>query len=79
MSTYSKEEELLTPEDIRIERIMLPLRTDQGIPERELRSLAGEELVDRLVAEGSLIPVGRNIRIPETRFFVSDDIIRELI
>ena len=52
--TYSREEEVLTPEDIRIERIMLPLRTDLGMPEEELRSLAGHESVDRLISEGAL-------------------------
>ena len=79
--TYSSEEETLTPEDIRVERIMLPLRTDRGLPEAELRSLAGDGPIDRLLAEGSLIKQAHRsmIRIPEDHFFVSDDIIRELI
>lgn len=75
---YSREEEVLTPEDIRIERIMLPLRTDTGLPEAELRSLAGDAAVDRLLSEGALVRPGR-IRIPEDHFFTSDEIIRELI
>ena len=91
LTTYSREEEHLTPEDIRVERIMLPLRTDMGLPESELRSLAGDESVDRLLASGALVrchpervpePVeGRSefLRIPEDHFFISDDIIRELI
>ena len=92
LKTYSKEEELLTTEDIRVERIMLPLRTDMGLQESELRSLAGDESVDRLLASGALVrchpervpePVeGRgegSLRIPEDHFFISDDIIRELI
>ena len=84
LSTYSSEMEVLTPEDIRVERIMLPLRTSAGLPEGELRSLAGEEAVDRLLAEGALelycLP-GQEpmIRNPEDRFFVSYEIIRELI
>ena len=92
LATYSREEEILTPEDIRIERIMLPLRTDVGMPEDELRSLVGNESVDRLLSEGALVrslsggstPLtnregpGR-IRIPEDHFFTSDEIIRELI
>ncbi len=57
VSKYSREEEILSPEDIRIERIMLPLRTDKGLPEAELRSLAGDEPVDRLLSEGALVPV----------------------
>ena len=95
---YSREEEILTPEDIRVERIMLPLRTDAGLPEAELRSLAGDAAVDRLLSEGALwfdsahqpAPVpersrrmvperSRRIRIPEDHFFVSDDIISDLI
>ena len=92
LATYSREEEILTPEDIRIERIMLPLRTDIGMPEEELRSLAGDEPVDRLLSENALVRfsrplrslspskgTNRYIRIPESRFFVSDEIIRELI
>ena len=77
--TYSREEEILSPEDIRIERIMLPLRTDLGMPEEELRSLAGDEAVDRLLFEGALIQFPGGIRIPEDHFFTSDEIIRELI
>ena len=77
--TYSREEEVLTPEDIRIERIMLPLRTDLGMPEEELRSLAGHESVDRLISEGALARSQGRIRIPEDHFFTSDEIIRELI
>ena len=87
---YSREEENLTPEDIRVERIMLPLRTDAGLPEAELRSLAGDAAVDRLLSEGALwfdsahqpAPVperSRRIRSPEDHFFVSDDIISDLI
>ena len=85
---YSREEEVLTPEDIRVERIMLPLRTDAGLPEDELRSLAGDAPVDRLLSEGALwfdsahqpAPErSRRIRIPEDHFFTSDDIISDLI
>lgn len=84
VSGYSREEEILSPEDIRIERIMLPLRTDKGIPEAELRSLAGDEPVDRLLSEGALVPCHsghseESVRIPEDHFFTSDEIIRELI
>ena len=51
---YSREEEVLSPEDVRVERIMLSLRTDVGLPEVELRSLAGDAPVDRLLSEGAL-------------------------
>lgn len=91
LKTYSREEEHLTPEDIRVERIMLPLRTDTGLPESELRSLAGDAPVDRLLAEGALVRCHselatchsergeESLRIPEDHFFTSDDIIRQLI
>lgn len=84
IKTYSREEEILTPEDIRIERIMLPLRTDNGLPEAELRSLAGDTTVDLLLSEGVLersigLSKDPSIRIPEDHFFTSDDIIRQLI
>ena len=79
LTTYYREEEHLTPEDIRVERIMLPLRTDMGLPESELRALAGDESVDRLLSEGALIRGEGSLRIPEDHFFISDDIIRELI
>ena len=89
MLKYSQEKEILSPEDIRIERIMLPLRTDSGLPEAELRSLAGDAPVDRLLSEGALVPCHserseesrseESLRIPEDHFFTSDEIIRELI
>ena len=79
LMTYSSENEKLTPEDIRIERIMLPLRTDGGIPESELRSLADPAVVDLLLSEGALVRSEGYLRIPESRFFTSDDIIRQLV
>ena len=95
LRSYSREQEILSPEDIRIERIMLPLRTDKGIPESELRALAGDEPVDRLLAAGALVRTQDplrchpshchpersegSLRIPEDRLFTSDEIIRELL
>jgi len=35
--------------------------------------------IQRLIDEGALVKTGRRYRIPENRFFVSDEIIRELI
>ena len=70
---YSSETEELSPEDIRVETIMLGLRTATGV---------ARDLVpgcDALEKEGALISSGSNVRIPEDRFFVSDDIIRRLI
>ena len=77
--TYSKEREALSEEDIRIERIMLPLRTDIGLRSDELYSLASASVIDSLLNEGALVRVDDRIRIPEDHFFTSDEIIRELI
>ena len=38
-----------------------------------------EEDVQRLLDQGALIKTGRRYRIPEDHFFVSDEIIRELV
>ena len=74
--SYLPETESLGDEDIRIEKIMLSLRTENGIesvyiPEKQLNAF---------LADGTLVMLenGR-VRIPENRFFVSDEIIRELI
>ena len=63
---------------------MLGLRTADGLPEEWLRVHCDPVLLDGLLAEGALVripcPAGReHLRIPEERFFVSDDIIRDLI
>ncbi len=76
---YEPEYESLSDEDVRVERIMLALRTSEGIDGAWLRKNAVPGSVGRLVEEGALCETGDNIRIPENRFFVSDEIIRELI
>ena len=78
-TTYSRNMETLTPEDIRVERIMLSLRTDKGLEATELYSLADRAVIDTLLSEGALEVHGTRIRIPEDRLFTSDEIIRELI
>lgn len=72
---YTPEYEELTAEDIRVETIMLGLRTAGGA---DCRAVAGPAC-DRLLAEGALIRQGDSVRIPEDRFFVSDDIIKQLL
>lgn len=79
LETYSRSFETLTPEDIRVERIMLSLRTDKGLEAEELYSLAQKGVVEALLTEGSLERAGERARIPESRFFTSDEIIRELV
>ena len=79
LATYSRGSEKLSEEDIRVERIMLPLRTDVGLEAEELYSLADRQALDTLLDEGALVRIGDHIRIPEDHFFTSDEIIRELI
>lgn len=79
LATYSRNFETLSPEDIRVERIMLSLRTDKGLEAAELYSLAGRTVINSLLSEGALERQGASIRIPEDHLFTSDEIIRELI
>ena len=79
LTTYSRSSETLSPEDIRVERIMLSLRTDKGLEATELYSLADRSVIDTLLSEGALEVSGTRIRIPEDHLFTSDEIIRELI
>lgn len=78
-ATYSRTSETLSPEDIRVEMIMLSLRTDKGLEAAELYSLADRAVINSLLSEGALEKQGGSIRIPESRLFTSDEIIRELI
>lgn len=79
LATYSRDSEILSPEDIRVERIMLSLRTDKGLEAAELYSLADRAVIHSLLSEGALEKQDGSIRIPESRLFTSDEIIRELI
>ena len=79
LATYSRNFETLSPEDIRVERIMLSLRTDKGLEATELYSLADRAVIKSLLSEGALEKQGGSICIPESRLFTSDEIIRELI
>ena len=79
---YTLNYEELTPEDIRIERLMLGLRTAEGLSESEIQHLAAREPLEAAIKAGLLVESKKcknNLRIPEERFFVSDDIIRSLI
>ena len=79
LATYSRNFETLSTEDIRVEKIMLSLRTDKGLEATELYSLADRAVVDSLLSEGALEVRDTRIRIPEDHLFTSDEIIRELI
>lgn len=76
---YGHSEEVLSSEDERIEKIMLGLRTSYGLDKQLLQSLCESTAVNRLMGAGALIETDDRIRIPEERFFVSDEIIKELI
>ncbi len=78
-ATYSRTSETLSPEDIRVERIMLSLRTDKGLEAAELYSLADRAVINSLLSEGALEKHGDSIRIPEDHLFTSDEIVRKLI
>ena len=68
--------EVLSEKEIREEEIMLGLRTAKGIPAEGLDATkAAEMLADGRLAQ---LPDGR-IRIPENHWFVSDDIIADLL
>ena len=78
--TGNKASEVLTNEQVGMEKIMLGLRTSAGVEEDFLFAFCGKSVVDATVADGYLIRTGSgNLRIPEDRFFVSDGIISELI
>lgn len=77
--TYASGSEVLSDEDARIERVMLALRTAKGAEASWLRDACGPSRVGKLLDEGALVESGTMIRIPESHFFVSDDIIRELL
>ena len=58
---------------------MLSLRTDKGIDADFLHGNCSKEDIGRLLEAGALVRTGDRYRIPEDHFFVSDEIIRELI
>jgi oxygen-independent coproporphyrinogen-3 oxidase len=75
-----QDHEDLNEEQLVLEKIMLALRTSAGISEDFLRTHVSEEALEYALRSGDLIPshIPGNLRIPETRFFVSDNIISYL-
>ncbi|MBR5724817.1 MAG: coproporphyrinogen III oxidase family protein [Bacteroidales bacterium] len=68
--------EELSEEEAKEEEIMLGLRTARGIPE----GLVAPERAEVMLADGRLARLdGGRLRIPEDHWFVSDDIIADLI
>lgn len=75
-SGVEPESEKLDADDIGVEEIMLSLRTAEGIS----RSLIPESATLRMLESGDLeLMPGDRLRIPESRFFVSDAIIRDIV
>lgn len=74
------EHEDLNDDQLALERIMLALRTSEGIEEAFLREHCDPQALERAFASGDLVlkPDG-NIRIPENRFFISDRIISDIV
>jgi oxygen-independent coproporphyrinogen-3 oxidase len=62
-ATYSRTSETLSPEDIRVERIMLSLRTDKGLEAAELYSLTDRAVINSLLSEGALEKQGGSIPV----------------
>ncbi|HIZ86486.1 MAG TPA: radical SAM family heme chaperone HemW [Candidatus Coprenecus stercoravium] len=70
--------EILTDEDVLVEKVMLGLRRTSGLllsDVPELDSLT----VARLVSSGSLVEDAGRIRIPPSNLFISDTVIRSLL
>lgn len=73
---YAPEQEILTESNMLMEKIMLGLRADTGVELSCLPKRQAEILLEKGALE--MTPDGK-ARIPEDRFFVSDEIIRELV
>lgn len=74
------EGEELTDGQVVLERIMLGLRTSEGLSEDYLLKHCGAALLDHALSSGDLVRTSfGTLRIPESRFFVSDAIISSLV
>ena len=72
--------ETLDEEQLMMEKVMLALRTSAGLQESALRQCCDSHALDRALATGDLVHLPDSaIRIPESRFFVSDNIISSII
>ena len=75
-----QESEILDDEQLILEKIMLALRTSEGINATFLEEYCDPQALARAIEGGSLVRLaGGRIRIPESRFFVSDSIIADIV
>ncbi len=72
--------EMLDEDQMVIERVMLGLRTSQGVEEEFIWAHCDTSAVEKALGAGSLVRVSqKRMRIPEDRFFISDNIIASII
>ena len=72
--------EILTEEQVVLEKVMLGLRMSEGLPEAFLTEHCdGTALAEALRSCNLCRMPGGGVRIPENRFFVSDNIISSLV
>lgn len=72
--------ETLTPDQLVLERIMLGLRTSEGVPESYLQTHCTRSSIMSAMDSGNLVRLSDgNLRIPESGFFISDSIISDLV
>ena len=72
------EQETLTQEDMRVEKVFLGLRSSQGLllePDLGLE----QGVVERYLSDGTLILKGERLYLSPEKYFISDSIIKELI
>jgi oxygen-independent coproporphyrinogen-3 oxidase len=75
-----QEHEDLDAEQLVLEKIMLALRTSDGIQDAYLHEHCDNAALKRAFAAGDLEHAASgNVRIPENRFFISDSIISEIV
>lgn len=79
LEDYARTEESLSLENETVERIMLGLRTAQGVEAATLEENSMPGSIDALLQAGALVKLNGRYRIPEDHFFTSDEIIRQLI
>ena len=72
--------EELTEDQLVLEHVMLGLRTSAGLPEEYLRASCDIQALEEALAYGNLVrQADGTLRIPESRFFISDSIITSLV